>query len=109
MLRAKHQPVGHRRAGGPKWVIAFDPQPPIVLAPFLRLVPMRCLPLSFPLSVSPQPDKTVIVSPPQDLKVQVGKTAIFTCLSVVDPKLGTAQIQWRKNDQKLFESYADEK
>lgn len=51
----------------------------------------------------------MIVSPPQDLKVQVGKTAIFTCLSVVDPKLGSPLIQWRKNDQKLFESYADEK
>lgn len=54
-------------------------------------------------------NKTVIVSPPQDLKVQVGRTAIFTCLSEVDPKLGSPLIQWRKNDQKLFESYGDEK
>lgn len=55
------------------------------------------------------PDKTVILSPPQDLKVQIGKTAVFTCISLVDAKLGSPLIQWRKNDQKLFESQSDEK
>lgn len=55
------------------------------------------------------PDRTVILSPPQALKVQPGKTAIFTCLSLSDPKLGSPLIQWRKNDQKLFESHSDQK
>ena len=55
------------------------------------------------------PDRTVILSPPQALKVQPGNTAAFTCLSLVDPKLGTPQIQWRKNDQKLYESHSDAK
>nr|XP_046251660.1 neural cell adhesion molecule L1.2 isoform X2 [Scatophagus argus] len=54
-------------------------------------------------------NRTVILSPPQALKVQPGNTAIFTCQSLVDPKLGPPQIQWRKNDQKLFESHSDEK
>lgn len=54
-------------------------------------------------------NRTVILSPPQALKVQPGKTAIFTCLYLVDPKLGAPLLQWRKNDQKLFESHSDEK
>uniref|UniRef100_A0A3Q4AV75 Neural cell adhesion molecule L1 n=1 Tax=Mola mola TaxID=94237 RepID=A0A3Q4AV75_MOLML len=54
-------------------------------------------------------NRTVILTPPQALKVQPGKTAIFTCLSFVDHKLGSPLIQWRKNDQKLFESHSDEK
>ncbi|KAM7404693.1 hypothetical protein PAMP_012017 [Pampus punctatissimus] len=53
--------------------------------------------------------RTVILSPPQNLKVQPGNTAMFTCLARVDPKLGFSLIQWRKNDQKLFESHSDEK
>ncbi|KAG7228371.1 hypothetical protein INR49_009235 [Caranx melampygus] len=53
-------------------------------------------------------NRTVIVLPPQDLKVQPGSTAIFTCLAKVDPKLDPL-IQWRKNNQKLFESHSDEK
>ncbi|XP_061684943.1 neural cell adhesion molecule L1.2 [Syngnathoides biaculeatus] len=52
-------------------------------------------------------NRTVILSPPQALKVQPGQTAIFTCLSLVDPKLASPLIQWRKNDQKLFASGRD--
>ncbi|XP_054636541.1 neural cell adhesion molecule L1.2 isoform X2 [Dunckerocampus dactyliophorus] len=54
-------------------------------------------------------NRTVILSPPQALKVQPGQTAIFTCLSLVDPKLASPLIQWRKNDHKLFASESDEK
>ncbi|XP_029011414.1 neural cell adhesion molecule L1.2 isoform X2 [Betta splendens] len=54
-------------------------------------------------------NRTVILSPPQDLKVQPGNTAIFTCAASVDPKLALPLIQWRKNNQKLFESSSDEK
>uniref|UniRef100_A0A665X513 Neural cell adhesion molecule L1-like n=1 Tax=Echeneis naucrates TaxID=173247 RepID=A0A665X513_ECHNA len=49
--------------------------------------------------------QTVILSPPQALKVQPGNTAIFSCVAQVDPKLGSPLIQWRKNNQKLFESH----
>ncbi|KAM9829289.1 neural cell adhesion molecule L1.2 isoform 1-T3 [Syngnathus typhle] len=52
-------------------------------------------------------NRTVILSPPQALKVQPGQTAIFTCLSLVDPKLASPLVQWRKNDQKLFASGND--
>ncbi|XP_008316357.1 neural cell adhesion molecule L1.2 isoform X2 [Cynoglossus semilaevis] len=54
-------------------------------------------------------NRTVILSPPQALKIQAGKEAIFTCLALVDPKLGFPFIQWRMNNQKLFESHIDEK
>ncbi|KAM8864063.1 neural cell adhesion molecule L1.2 isoform 2-T4 [Spinachia spinachia] len=54
-------------------------------------------------------NRTVILSPPQDLKVQRGNTTIFTCRSVVDPKLGSPLIQWRKNNQKIAESHVDGK
>lgn len=54
-------------------------------------------------------NRTVILSPPQALKVQPGNTAIFTCLALSDLRLGVPLIQWRKNDQKLFESHSDEK
>ncbi|KAK2851368.1 hypothetical protein Q5P01_007644 [Channa striata] len=54
-------------------------------------------------------NRTVILSPPQALKVQPGNTAIFTCLARVDPKLSSPLIQWRKNNQKLYESHSDEK
>ncbi|XP_029361808.1 neural cell adhesion molecule L1.2 isoform X1 [Echeneis naucrates] len=54
-------------------------------------------------------NRTVILSPPQALKVQPGNTAIFSCVAQVDPKLGSPLIQWRKNNQKLFESHSDEK
>ncbi|XP_061842566.2 neural cell adhesion molecule L1.2 isoform X1 [Nerophis lumbriciformis] len=54
-------------------------------------------------------NRTVILSPPQALKVQPGQAAIFTCLSLVDPKLASPLIQWRKNDHKLFPSESDEK
>uniref|UniRef100_A0A8C9Y5X0 Neural cell adhesion molecule L1 n=1 Tax=Sander lucioperca TaxID=283035 RepID=A0A8C9Y5X0_SANLU len=53
-------------------------------------------------------NRTVILSPPQDLKVQRGNTTIFTCLALVDPKLGSPQIQWRKNDKKIFDSHSNE-
>uniref|UniRef100_A0A672IHP9 L1 cell adhesion molecule, paralog a n=1 Tax=Salarias fasciatus TaxID=181472 RepID=A0A672IHP9_SALFA len=60
---------------------------------------------------SPKPKVlwTVILSPPQAQKVQPGNTAIFTCQALSDPRLGVPLIQWRKNDQKLFESHSDEK
>ncbi|XP_035499848.2 neural cell adhesion molecule L1.2 isoform X3 [Scophthalmus maximus] len=54
-------------------------------------------------------NRTVILTPPQALKVQAGNTAIFTCLALFDPKLGSPLIQWRKSNQKLFESQSDEK
>ncbi|XP_051804945.1 neural cell adhesion molecule L1.2 isoform X3 [Acanthochromis polyacanthus] len=54
-------------------------------------------------------NRTVILSPPQALKVQPGNTAIFTCLYHSDASFSNPQIQWRKNDQKLFESHSDEK
>uniref|UniRef100_A0A3Q3DDT5 Neural cell adhesion molecule L1 n=1 Tax=Hippocampus comes TaxID=109280 RepID=A0A3Q3DDT5_HIPCM len=52
-------------------------------------------------------NRTMILSPPQALKVQPGQTAIFTCLSLVDPKLASPLTQWRKNDHKLFSSGND--
>uniref|UniRef100_A0A3Q3R0X7 Neural cell adhesion molecule L1 n=1 Tax=Monopterus albus TaxID=43700 RepID=A0A3Q3R0X7_MONAL len=61
------------------------------------------------VSLLSSPDRTVIVSPPQALKVQPGHTAIFTCSALVDPKLDSPLIQWRKNNQKLFGSDSDEK
>ncbi|KAJ3586117.1 hypothetical protein NHX12_012518 [Muraenolepis orangiensis] len=54
-------------------------------------------------------NRTVILSPPQALRVQPGKTATFTCLALVDPKLAPPLIQWRYNGQKLFQSYAEDK
>ncbi|XP_060914546.1 neural cell adhesion molecule L1.2 isoform X2 [Labrus mixtus] len=54
-------------------------------------------------------NRTVIITPPQDLRLQPGKTAIFTCVSLVDTKLDPPLIQWRKNEQKLFQSHSDEK
>uniref|UniRef100_UPI0037E8347E neural cell adhesion molecule L1.2 isoform X2 n=1 Tax=Semicossyphus pulcher TaxID=241346 RepID=UPI0037E8347E len=54
-------------------------------------------------------NRTVIVTPPQSLKMQPGSTAIFTCVALVDPKLDPPLIQWRKNEQKLFQSHSDEK
>ncbi|XP_054464370.1 neural cell adhesion molecule L1.2 [Anoplopoma fimbria] len=54
-------------------------------------------------------NRTVILSPPQALKVQRGNTTIFTCLALVDPKLGSPFIQWRKNSQKITESHSDGK
>ncbi|XP_058497930.1 neural cell adhesion molecule L1.2 isoform X1 [Solea solea] len=54
-------------------------------------------------------NRTVILSLPQSLKVQQGHTAIFTCLPQVDPRLDTPLIQWRKNNQKLFQSHIDAK
>ncbi|XP_029689798.1 neural cell adhesion molecule L1 isoform X2 [Takifugu rubripes] len=54
-------------------------------------------------------NRTVILSPPQALRLQPGKTAIFTCLYVTDPKLSSPLLQWRKNDQKIFESHSDKK
>ncbi|KAM9750961.1 neural cell adhesion molecule L1.2 isoform 1-T1 [Menidia menidia] len=54
-------------------------------------------------------NKTVIVSPPQNLKVQPGNIAIFSCVALIDPSLSSPVIQWRKNNQKIFESHSDEK
>ncbi|XP_068588755.1 neural cell adhesion molecule L1.2 isoform X1 [Cebidichthys violaceus] len=54
-------------------------------------------------------NRTVILSPPQALKALRGNTIIFTCLALVDPKLGSPLIQWRKNYQKISESHIDGK
>lgn len=64
------------------------------------------------MSVSAQLEilnRTVVVSPPQDLKVQPGHTATFRCVYSVDPKLNPPFIQWRKNEQKIFESHTDDR
>ncbi|XP_069544807.1 neural cell adhesion molecule L1.2 isoform X1 [Brachyistius frenatus] len=71
-----------------------------------------CSVLNTNLSVSAELevfDRTVIVSPPQPVKVQPGNTAIFTCQATFDINLSPPLIQWRKNDQKLFQSHSDEK
>lgn len=74
-----------------------------VISTFMHHIAQICVSLfSFP-------DRTVILSPPQAVKVQPGNPAVFTCLPSVDPKLGSPQIQWRKNDKKLSESYSDKK
>ncbi|KAM4737433.1 neural cell adhesion molecule L1.2 isoform 2-T2 [Anableps anableps] len=54
-------------------------------------------------------NRTVILTPPKNLKVQPGTTAIFTCVGLYDTNLRIPQIQWRKNNQKLMESSSDEK
>lgn len=54
-------------------------------------------------------NRTVVVSPPQNLKVQPGHTATFRCVYSVDPKLSPPFIQWRKNEQKIFESHSDDR
>lgn len=64
------------------------------------------------LSISAQLDvlnQTEILSPPQDLRVQPGMVAIFTCLYRVDPKLSPPHIQWRKAGHKIFPSYDEDK
>uniref|UniRef100_A0A8K9V7Z8 L1 cell adhesion molecule, paralog a n=1 Tax=Oncorhynchus mykiss TaxID=8022 RepID=A0A8K9V7Z8_ONCMY len=54
-------------------------------------------------------NRTVILSPPGDLRVRPGKTVIFTCLAQVDSKLTPPHIQWRRSGQKLMQSYAEDK
>lgn len=54
-------------------------------------------------------NRTVVVSPPQDLKVQPGHTATFHCVYSVDSKISDHFIQWRKNEQKIFESHSDDR
>ncbi|XP_043982790.1 neural cell adhesion molecule L1-like isoform X4 [Gambusia affinis] len=54
-------------------------------------------------------NRTVILTPPRNQKVQPGNTAIFTCVGLYDTRLRIPQIQWRKNNQKLMESPSDEK
>ncbi|CAL9703005.1 unnamed protein product [Knipowitschia caucasica] len=64
------------------------------------------------MSVNAQLDilnRTVVVSPPQDLKVQPGHSATFSCISLVDLKLRPPFIQWRKNEQKIHESHSDDR
>ncbi|XP_059189152.1 neural cell adhesion molecule L1.2 isoform X1 [Centropristis striata] len=71
-----------------------------------------CSVLNSNLSVSAELEvlnRTMIRSPPEDVKLQRGETTIFTCESVVDNKLGAPLIQWRKDDHKIFESHSDEK
>ncbi|XP_072306073.1 neural cell adhesion molecule L1.2 isoform X2 [Eucyclogobius newberryi] len=64
------------------------------------------------MSVSAQLDilnRTVVTSPLHNLKVQPGHSATFSCVSSVDPKLSPPLIQWRKNEQKIFESHSDDR
>ncbi|KAI5612172.1 neural cell adhesion molecule L1.2 isoform X1 [Silurus asotus] len=49
-------------------------------------------------------NRTVIVQPPQDLYIQKGNTATFTCHYQIDSNLGPPQILWRKANKKLDES-----
>uniref|UniRef100_A0A674PMU2 Neural cell adhesion molecule L1 n=1 Tax=Takifugu rubripes TaxID=31033 RepID=A0A674PMU2_TAKRU len=84
----------------PKVTWALVPQRLMSTAPRVVCLISECLLL---------PDRTVILSPPQALRLQPGKTAIFTCLYVTDPKLSSPLLQWRKNDQKIFESHSDKK
>lgn len=65
--------------------------------------------LNFSISSLSLLDRTVILTPPKDLKVQPGTKAIFTCVGLYDTNLRLPQIQWRKNNQKLMESFSDEK
>ncbi|XP_062396407.1 neural cell adhesion molecule L1.2 isoform X2 [Sardina pilchardus] len=53
-------------------------------------------------------NRTVIISPPLELRVQRGKPAIFTCIAKVDPRLDY-QLQWRRGRQKLSGSSIDDK
>ncbi|XP_037540414.1 neural cell adhesion molecule L1.2 [Nematolebias whitei] len=54
-------------------------------------------------------NRTVILSPPKDIKVQPGHTAVFTCVAHYDASLKVPIIQWRKNNTKLFESSSSQK
>uniref|UniRef100_A0A8C9WUZ2 L1 cell adhesion molecule, paralog a n=1 Tax=Scleropages formosus TaxID=113540 RepID=A0A8C9WUZ2_SCLFO len=54
-------------------------------------------------------NKTAIISPPEYLRVQRGKSGFFTCQAVVDPKLYPPVIQWRMNRKKIFESPYNDK
>ncbi|KAJ8257449.1 hypothetical protein GJAV_G00185720 [Gymnothorax javanicus] len=54
-------------------------------------------------------NRTIIVTPPQNLNAQRGHEAVLTCLAQVDAKLEPPQIQWRKNGQKLFASSTEER
>lgn len=54
-------------------------------------------------------NRTVIVSPPLNLRVKPGRRATFTCLALVDPKLTPPLIQWRRSGQKIFQSYSEDK
>ncbi|KAJ8370136.1 hypothetical protein SKAU_G00101640 [Synaphobranchus kaupii] len=49
-------------------------------------------------------NRTVIVTPPQALRVQSGHEAVLSCHAQVDPKLDPPQFQWRMEGQKLFAS-----
>ncbi|XP_076874618.1 neural cell adhesion molecule L1.2 isoform X2 [Brachyhypopomus gauderio] len=48
-------------------------------------------------------NRTQIVEPPRDLRVQRGKTATLTCHYQTDSSLGLPQVLWRKNQKKLSE------
>nr|XP_023689963.1 neural cell adhesion molecule L1 isoform X2 [Paramormyrops kingsleyae] len=54
-------------------------------------------------------NKTVIVSPPESLRVQHGDMAVLNCQAQVDSKLMPPVFQWRKNGQKIFDSPSDDK
>ncbi|XP_035378184.1 neural cell adhesion molecule L1.2 isoform X1 [Electrophorus electricus] len=49
-------------------------------------------------------NRTLIVEPPQALRVQRGKAATLTCQYQMDNTLGPPQVLWRKNQKKLTES-----
>ncbi|XP_073731454.1 neural cell adhesion molecule L1.2 isoform X1 [Misgurnus anguillicaudatus] len=54
-------------------------------------------------------NKTVIVKPPKNLRIQRGKPATLTCEYQVDARQDAPQVQWRKNNQKLLESFDSDK
>ncbi|XP_026055868.1 neural cell adhesion molecule L1-like isoform X2 [Carassius auratus] len=54
-------------------------------------------------------NKTVIVKPPLDLRIQRGKPATLACEYQVDSRQDAPQVQWRKNGQKLTESSDSDK
>ncbi|KAG7477340.1 hypothetical protein MATL_G00068490 [Megalops atlanticus] len=54
-------------------------------------------------------NRTIIVLPPQPLRVRRGDSANLTCHALVDPRMNHVQMQWRKGRQKLFPSSSDDK
>ncbi|KAJ8265457.1 hypothetical protein COCON_G00145560 [Conger conger] len=54
-------------------------------------------------------NRTMIVTPPQALRVQRGHDAVLNCQALVDANLDPPMFQWRMDRQKLFPSLTEEK
>ncbi|XP_064154981.1 neural cell adhesion molecule L1.2 isoform X2 [Anguilla rostrata] len=54
-------------------------------------------------------NRTVIVTPPQALRIRRGHDAVLSCHAQVDSKLDPPQFQWRMEGQKLFASSSEDK